>query len=186
MEALSGTDAASLAPALAEAKTQMVEMQERIERLAAANAQLEQEVQRAAESSLHNVAPASGTDAALLQERLAQINRGFDEIGLAANGHGGGPPSENGLTDDAASEAAFSDMASVISEAPGMSEAARAANRARSAQNKAKFDAIKAERNAFKQEAKKAAKELERMRAEVAKVEDLKTQLKALQESMYV
>ena len=166
MEALSGKDGAALAPALAEARAQ----------LAASNAQLEQDLQGGRGGS------ATG-EHTVLQARLAAINETFDSIGQHANGR---EPSEGGATDDTASEIAFSDMASVMSEAPGMTDAQRAANRARSSQNKAKFDAIKAERNAFKQEAKKAAKELERMRMEVAKVEELKKQLKALQDNMYV
>ena len=179
MEALSGKDGAALAPALAEARSQLAAMQERCAQLAAANAQLEQHLQGG------RGGPATG-EHTVLQARLAAINESFDSIGLHGNGHAGREPSESGLTDDTASEAGFSDMASVMSEAPGMTDAQRAANRMRSAQNKAKFDAIKAERNAFKQEAKKAAKELERMRMEVAKVEELKNQLKALQDNMYV
>jgi chromosome segregation ATPase len=177
MEALSGKDGAALAPALAEARAQLAAMQERCAQLAASNAQLEQELQNGRGGS------ATG-EHTVLQARLAAINETFDSIGLHANGR---EPSEGGATDDTASEIAFSDIASVAgSEAPGMTDAQRAANRLRSSQNKAKFDAIKAERNAFKQEAKKAAKELERMRTEVAKVEELKNQLKALQDNMYV
>ena len=176
MEALSGKDGAALAPALAEARAQLAAMQERCAQLAASNAQLEQDLQGGRGGS------ATG-EHTVLQARLAAINETFDSIGQHANGR---EPSEGGATDDTASEIAFSDMASVMSEAPGMTDAQRAANRARSSQNKAKFDAIKAERNAFKQEAKKAAKELERMRMEVAKVEELKKQLKALQDNMYV
>jgi len=172
MDALSGEDAASLAPALAEARSNLAALQEQCEQLVAQNARLEH---------LAQANGGSGGDAGALHARLAEINQGFESVHM-----NGGPPSESGITDDTISEAGFSDMASVISEAPGMSDAARSANRARSAQNKARFEAIKQERNAFKQEAKKAAKELERMRAEVAKVEELKAQLKQLQEGLFI
>jgi enamine deaminase RidA (YjgF/YER057c/UK114 family) len=170
MEALAGTSTAAMAPALAEARAALAAAQARCAELAAQNSVLADQAQ-AAQSG----------EAALMQARLALISQGFESIHTAR-----GPPSESGLTDDTASEAGFSDLASNVSEAPGLSDATRAANRARAAQNKAKFDAIKAERNAFKAEAKKAARELDRMRLEVTKVQELKSQLKALQETLYV
>ena len=185
MEALAGTEAASLAISLAEARAALSLAEGRCKELAARNTSLSVQADAAlAAAAEHRRLTESNSqlanEAAMLQTRLAQISRGLDSVGTGETV--GGPPSEA----DDASEAGFSDLASNISEAPGLTDAARAANKARSAQNKAKFDAIKAERNAFKAEARKAAKELERMRAEVAKVEELKKQLSTLQESMFL
>ena len=185
MEALAGTDAAGLAISLAEARAALTLAETRCRELAARNTSLSVQADAAlAAAAEHRRLTDSNSqlanEAAMLQTRLAQISRGLDNVGTG--GAADGPPSEA----DDASEVAFSDLASNISEAPGLTDAARAANKARSAQNKAKFDAIKAERNAFKAEARKAAKELERMRAEVAKVDELKKQLSTLQDSMFI
>lgn len=112
------------------------------------------------------------------------INRGFDNVGQA----GPSGSSEPDAISDSLSDFNFSDTASMLSETASrrggpVDEARLAANRQRIAQNKAKFEAIKAERNNFKAEARRAAKELERMRAEVSKVEELKSQLRNLQEA---
>jgi chromosome segregation ATPase len=185
MEAMAGTEAAALAISLAEARAALVLAEGRCKELAARNTSLSVQADAAlAAAAEHRRLTESNSqlanEAAMLQTRLAQISRGLDSVG--PSDFVSGPPSDA----DDASEVAFSDLASNISEAPGLTEASRAANKARSAQNKAKFDAIKAERNAFKAEARKAAKELERMRAEVAKVEELKKQLSTLQDSMFM
>jgi chromosome segregation ATPase len=185
MEAMAGTEAAALAISLAEARAALTLAEGRCKELAARNTSLSVQADAAlAAAAEHRRLTESNSqlanEAAMLQTRLAQISRGLDSVG--PSDFVSGPPSDA----DDASEVAFSDLASNISEAPGLTEASRAANKARSAQNKAKFDAIKAERNAFKAEARKAAKELERMRAEVAKVEELKKQLSTLQDSMFM
>lgn len=112
------------------------------------------------------------------------INRGFDNVGQA----GPSGSSEPDAMSDSLSDFNFSDSASMFSETASrrggpVDEARLAANRQRIAQNKAKFESIKAERNNFKAEARRAAKELDRMRSEVSKVEELKSQLRNLQEA---
>jgi chromosome segregation ATPase len=185
MTMLAGTEAASLAIALAEARAALSMAESRCSELSARNSSLaaQADAAQAAEADRRRLAESNtqlANEAALLHTRLAQISCGFDAVSYTHSR----APSDAG--DDAASEMGFSDLASNASEAPGLSDATRAANKVRSTQNKAKFDAIKAERNSFKAEARKAAKELERMRGEVTKVEDLKAQLKTLQESMFI
>lgn len=170
-------------------KQALREAEQRAAELAKKNAELAAEAERAAkaEAARRELAQTNDmltSEAATLQAKLAMINRGFDNLAQA----GPSGASEPDAISDSLSDFNFSDSASLLSEAASrrggpVDEARLAANRQRIAQNKAKFEAIKAERNNFKAEARKAAKELERMRSEVSKVEELKAQLRQLQEA---
>lgn len=93
--------------------------------------------------------------------------------------------------DDSLSTIGFSDIASNVSEIPDVADlenhpAARAHRAQKAAANKVKFDNMKSQRNKYKAELRAAQKECERMKAEMAAVDELKKQVLALREATYV
>ena len=92
------------------------------------------------------------------------------------------------MSDVAASEggSVLGDGADVASLRAVRGDRAREEARARAAANRAKFEAMKAERNALKAEARRSASELNAMRAEAARVEELQTQLRSIQTSLFL
>ena len=111
-----------------------------------------------------------------------------EENARAGNGSGNGL---GGGLDDSLSTIGFSDIASNVSEIPDVADlenhpAARAHRAQKAAANKVKFDNMKSQRNKYKAELRAAQKECERMKAEMAAVDELKKQVLALREATYV
>ena len=107
---------------------------------------------------------------------------------------GTGPPSLAPSEADWLSEIAASDAGSTMSDADmaslrasqGRAAKQRDEARLRAAQNKARFEAIKAERNSLRTQARAASVELEALRAEAARVEELRQQLRTVQSSLFL
>ena len=132
-----------------------------------------------------------------LQSQLDQVRRSLQKL----------PSVEPGAPPRAPSVASAAPRSEVdwMSEAGGFSESGSAFGdgadlaalrlrrerqrdeaRARAAQNRAKFEALKAERNALKVESRRSAAELGALRAEAARVEELQTQLRTIQSTLFL
>jgi hypothetical protein len=135
-----------------------------------------------------------------LQSQLHEVRRSLQELPVQPRqlppphgSHASGslpPPSEA----DWASEAMGSEGGSTFGDGGTDLGALRAVRRdrqredarARALQNRAKFEAIKAERNALKADARRAAAELDALRTEAARVEELQSQLRTIQTSLFL
>ena len=117
------------------------------------------------------------------------VARGVVNGGGCGSSVGGGSESgEKPWRDlDLQSVADYSDLASNTSEMPNVHDVeARASRVAKAQANKVKFEQMKVQRNQYRQGLKQAQQEIEKMKAEMAAVNELKEQVKVLQEATFL
>ncbi len=157
---------------------------------------------RSAQVHLQEALHAAASQRATLEAQVSSARQRLDELlalqqqqqQQAQQLQARSAPSQAASEVDWLSEAAASETSSVMSEADlaairgGVARTAkqREEARARSALNKARFDAIKAERNSLRTQARIAAVELDALRAEAARVEELRAQLAMVQSSLFL